>query len=505
MNKIQTVAQLLAGATAAHSGRNAISSARATLTYRELTERVDRLADALDRRGVRAGSRVAVYAGSKVALTVAFYGAAARGRSAMLCSEDLTPAQLQTLLSSYETAALIVDDAPQFEPLRDTYQGPMVALTAGGNVVGDAPGSDPHARMLDTSPSAEALVLFTSGTTGGKKAVSIDHRNLIETAYMINGFMGLAEPATECVTVSLTHAFGLRRVLCEHLVGGTVVAVDGGFNPARTLQVCRDSKCDALSAVPAVVAMLHKAFPDVFRTLGAQIRFVELGSAAMSATGKSELCEWFPAASIAMHYGLTESSKVSFLHFTRDRSKLHTVGRPSPGVRVKLIDESGSEAARGDAGEVWAQGPNVATGYVDDTALTNERFVDGWFRTGDFARFDKDGYLQLLGRNDEMINVGGKKMYALEIEELIRDAYPALDCAIAARDDVHLGARPILCYSHKTPVSSELFREIIDTLARKVESYKLPASAVEVFEIPRTPNGKVRRSELGEPQQEVNP
>ena len=504
MNRVGTVAELLSGATSAHAGRVAISTRTATLTYTDLADRTDSLARALNRQIDHKSTRVAVCTGSKIALAVAFYGTAGRGRAAMLCSEDLTPFQLQTLLSKHETGALIVDDSPQFEMLRESYPGPVVVLTPSGEVIGGKEAaSDSPAFAPDTSPSAEALVLFTSGTTGGKKAVSIDHRNLIEITYMINGFMELAEPATECVTVPLTHAFGLRRLLCVHLVGGTLVAVDGGFNPARTLQTLRDSSCDALSAVPSVIAMLQKTFPDVFRTLAADILYVELGSASLSAGGKADLRKWFPSASIAMHYGLTEASKVSFLHFTRDSAKLHTVGRPSPGVRVKLMDEAGGEAAPGDAGEVWTHGSNVATGYLDDAPLTGERFVDGWFRTGDLARFDADGYLELLGRTDEMINVGGKKMYPLEIEELLKDAYPAIDCAIAARDDAHLGSRPVLCYDHKTPVSPELFREIVDTLARRVESYKLPVSIVEVFEIPRTPNGKVRRRELETLYQEV--
>jgi acyl-CoA synthetase (AMP-forming)/AMP-acid ligase II len=166
-------------------------------------------------------------------------------------------------------------------------------------------------------------------------------------------------------------------------------------------------------------------------------------------------------------------------------------------VQVKIADAAGAELPAGSLGEIWAKGSNVAEEYLFDPELTREKFSDGWFRTGDLARVDADGYLELLGRTDDMINVGGKKLYPLEIEQRLKDAFPEIDCAVAGEANEHLGTRLVLCYSEATPVSPALLRDMAAMLAKEVEAYKVPSRAVAVPAIPRTANGKVVRQDLG--------
>lgn len=510
MGQLTTIADLLTAGAERFGLTPAFVGSQSAVTYREVAERAGQIARTLARH-IPSGSpgRIAVYVAGKASLCLAFYGIAGHGRSAMVCPEELTPEQLNGVLAKYRPDGVILDEGTvaRTAGALSGYEGRRFALARSGalELLSGPPleRSDGGATAWSPDPDDEALVLFTSGTTGDKKAVPISHRNLIETALMINRFMGVERPVTEFVTVPLSHAFGLRRVVCDHLLGGTVVVEDGPFNPALALRRLRDRACTGLSAVPGVLAVMQAAFAQALREVGPRIEFIELGSAPLSAQGKAELCELFPKAQISMHYGLTEASKVTFLHFARDAHKLHTVGKPSPGLEVKLADDEGTEVPRGAVGEVWVRGYSVAAGYLQDEALTRERFVDGWFRTGDLARKDAEGYLELVGRADDQINVGGKKLYPLEVEQRIRDAFPELDCAVGAEPHALLGARPVLYYSQATPVGPALFREVVARLSACVEPYKVPVRAVSVPTIPRTGNGKVLRRDLARLAREV--
>lgn len=501
--QVQTIADLLSIGADRFGATPALIGSSGIITYSELAEQAAQMAAVLGNHLPRSGAsrRVAIHVVSKTSLCQAFYAAAAYGWSAMVCSEELPAEQLHGLLARYGPGGLILDEGSlsRVAGVIAAYDGPVFLMDASGRlailkqscrITRETFADDP------TVPDSEALVLLTSGTTGQKKAVPISHRNLLETGFMINRFMGLDKPIKELVTVPLSHAFGLRRVFCIHLVGGAIVVEDGPFNPARMLQLLRDEPCTGLSAVPAVITLLKGAFGPMLRDLGPGVEFIELGSAPLSAQGKIELCEIFPKAQLCMHYGLTEASKVTFLHLFRDTHKLHTIGKPSPGVEVKLADEAGQDVPRGGVGEIWARGYNVAIGYLQDDRMTDERFVDGWFRTGDLAKADAEGYLEIVGRADDMINIGGKKLYPLEIEEWLQDAFPDIDCAVGAEASEHLGAKPVLYYSQATPVSPALFRDMTTRLALCVEPYKIPVRAVALPAIPRTGNGKILRQDL---------
>lgn len=503
MRQISTIADLLEAGADRFGSAPALVGSKGSLTYVEMAARAGQIALTLDRHiPADPSRRIAVHVAGKASLCLAFYGIAGHGRSAMVCSEELIPEQLRRILEEYRPDGMILDEGTVARTSGSLagYEGWLFALAPSGAldlIAGPLPArAGEGAATGSSAPDDEALVLFTSGTTGEKKAVPISHRNLIETSLMINRFMGVDQPITELVTVPLSHAFGLRRIVCDHLIGGTAVVEDGPFNPALALRTLRDGACNGLSAVPGVLAVMKAAFAPALREVGPRIEFIELGSAPLSAQGKAELCGLFPKAQLCMHYGLTEASKVTFLHFSRDAHKLHTIGKPSPGIEVKLADDSGLETSRGSVGEVWARGFSVATGYLQDGVLTRERFVDGWFRTGDLARMDAEGYLELVGRVDDLINVGGKKLYPLEVEQRLKDAFPEIDCAVGAEEHELLGVKPVLYYSQTTPVSAALFRDMVSRLAACVEPYKIPVRAVSVPAIPRTGNGKILRRDL---------
>lgn len=510
-NSINTICDLLDSFKMKESFP-AIISHQQTISYKDISEGSQFISSILLKKvNPHSNFRIGVYVSQKLALCYSFYGITRCGFSAMLFPENMPPAQFKYLIEQYCPDGLIVDEK-KWTVLKNqiiNYKKPIFLLKASEVVelhcLSSSPSHNIQFKKSSVSPASEATVLFTSGTSGKKKAVPITHRNLVETTKMINRFMSLNSPITELVTVPLTHAFGLRRIFCNHIVGGTVVVDDGALNPARALKILRDLSCTGISSVPSVFRILKANFKDVLKQLGPQIKFIELGSASLSKLEKEQLCDIFPNAQICMHYGLTEASKATFIHFFREKDKLSTVGKPSPGVSIKIMSEKEREVKNGKAGEIWVNGFNVAKSYLMNTELTQEKFKDGWFRSGDIGRFDKDGYLILLGRKDDMINVGGNNMYPPELEDYIRDHYFDLDIAIAGMPHKFLGNIPVLCHAKHTPIDNKLFLEIINRLKEEFEEYKIPKYKFKFQKIPKTKNGKIIRKELNQLLKEMEP
>jgi long-chain acyl-CoA synthetase len=340
------------------------------------------------------------------------------------------------------------------------------------------------------------MILFTSGTTAKKKAVMLSHASVLAATRNINEFMQPDESIREFVSVPLYHSFGLGRVRSVLTTGGTLVLLDGHLNPASTIDAIETFKCNALSAVPAGLALFRGKLETTLRRIGPQIRLIELGSSFLPKERKAALVDIFPHARICMHYGLTEASRSTFLEFRDSSEKLDTVGRPSPNVRIQVRDADSRPCNANVEGEVVISGAHVTSGYFGDEQRTSEAFTpDGWFRTGDYGFLDSDGYLHLLGRKDEIINKGGIKISPLELDAAIKTVFPDLDaCVVGVPDPNGLaGEVPVVAYTGPSELN---FQDFVAAISSHIERTKLPSALVRVSTIPRTENGKPKRNQL---------
>lgn len=350
---------------------------------------------------------------------------------------------------------------------------------------------------VNWDPEENASILFTSGTTK-KKAVALSHRALLQSTANINAFMQVEDSICEFVMVPFHHSFGLGRARAVLTVGGTLVVQEGPLNPAAVVQAIDREACNALSSVPAGLALFTGRYEEQLQRIGRQIHVMELGSAFMTPKQKARLLELFPAARVCMHYGLTEASRSTFLEFHSEQSKLDTVGRPSPNVALMIADRDGLPCAVEQEGEVVIYGGHLMSGYFGDDEQTNEVIrPDGGLRTGDRGFLDADGYLHLLGRADDLINKGGIKISPLELEQAISDAFPGFECCVVGIPDPSgiAGELPVVAYVGSAEVS---MNSLLAALADRIDRTKLPDRLVRVAEIPRTENGKPQRRVLRE-------
>lgn len=354
-------------------------------------------------------------------------------------------------------------------------------------------------RMLHSQDMSEICdVLFTTGTTGNPKGVRLSHSNELAAAVNINNFIQNTDNDIELLALPICHSFGLGRLRCCLYKGATLILLDGFANLHRVFQTMKKYHVSGFSMVPSVWNYIKKFSGVRIGHFANQIKYIEIGSAPMSLENKRLLMRIFPNTKICMHYGLTEASRSTFIEFHRDADFLNSIGKVAPNVEIKFYDESGHEVRNGAEGELCVSGEHVMVDYFSAEDNRNCHYGN-YFRTGDWGYADSYGYFYLVGRKKELINVGGKKVSPLELENIIVRLPGIEDCVcIGIPDPNGILGEVVKCYLQKK-VNAALYSivELRNELKDKIETYKLPVEIEYVMKMPYTVSGKKQRLLMG--------
>lgn len=351
--------------------------------------------------------------------------------------------------------------------------------------------------LVDISTISEtdiAEILFTTGTTGNPKGVCLSYVNVFSSAFNINGYIGNTSEDVELLALPICHSFGMGRIRCTLIKGATIVIL-GNFANVRTMfKTIEDYQVTGFGVVPAAWAYIRKMSGKRIGKYASQIRYIEIGSASMPLDTKKEMLELFPDTRICMHYGLTEASRNCFQEF-HDIEHLDTIGRPiCDKVDVKIFDDNGCQLPFGEKGELCVKGNMVMAHYLDPED-NDQAFWGEYFRTGDCGFMDSEGYIHLLGREKELINVGGKKVSPMEVEDAIC-ALGVGDCVcVPMKDPDGIMGELVMCYILKNSTTLT-FDEIAYLLSEKLEIYKRPVRYEWIEKIPQTTSGKKQRLQI---------
>ena len=349
------------------------------------------------------------------------------------------------------------------------------------------------------TPDSEQIadVLFTTGTTGAPKGVALNYRNLTAAALNINTFIKNTADDVELLALPVSHSFGLGRVRCVLSKGGSLVLLGTFASMKKFFGQMEQFQCTGFGMVPAGWGYIKKMSGRKIGQFADQLKYIEIGSSFMSVEDKKLLCELLPNTRICMHYGLTEASRLAFMEFHSEHDKLETAGTASPNVEVAIFDNEGKRLPAGGEGEVCVKGEHVTCSYWNETSdrFQND-FYDGYFRTGDCGFLDEQGYIHLKSRIKEMINVGGKKVSPMEVEDILNTIPGIIESACVSMPDPEgvlgeLVKAFIVCND-----DSLTDAVILEALRPKLEVYKLPAVIERIAEIPKTASGKIQRLKL---------
>lgn len=341
-----------------------------------------------------------------------------------------------------------------------------------------------------------AEIMFTTGTTGKPKGVLLSHANICGSADNINKYIGNTTDDVEVLGLPICHSFGLGRLRCNMLQGATFILLGSFANLKLLFATMEQYHVTGIGMVPAVWEYIKKMSGKVIGKFADQMRYIEIGSAAMSVENKRLLMEIFPNTRICMHYGLTEASRSLFMEFHENAEDLTTIGKPvTKEVDVKIISDEGMELPTGESGELCVKGNMVLRSYLTDSD-TVDAFWGEYFRTGDCAYKLENGNYYLVSRKKEIINVGGKKVSPIEIEDAIMALGEVSNCVcVAMKDPRGLFGEVPKVYVLKTGTTKSL-DDIKALLGNKIENYKMPVEFDWIDKIPMTASGKKQRLAL---------
>lgn len=352
------------------------------------------------------------------------------------------------------------------------------------------------ATYIVPEQSQVADILFTTGTTGAPKGVALSYNNLSAAARNINAFIGNTSTDVELLALPVSHSFGLGRLRCTLSKGATVVMLGTFANVKKFFKEMARCQVTMFAMVPASWGFIKKMSGKYIGKFADQLKFIEIGSSFMPVEDKELLMSLLPNTRICMHYGSTEASRSAFMEFHTYKDNLLSIGKASPNVEIKIFTSQGTPAALGEEGEVCVKGEHVTCSYWNETP---ERFAsdfyDGYFRTGDCGTMDAEGNIYLKSRIKEMINVGGKKVSPMEVEDILNTIPGIKESACIGIPDpgIVLGEVVKAFIVADDNLSDE---EIIQQLRPQLEVYKLPVEIERINAIPKTGSGKIQRLSL---------
>jgi long-chain acyl-CoA synthetase len=478
---VETLIHQLLRTAGNHPGRIALRCGAESLTYEEFRARIFATAAHLRELGVDAGDRVLICGGNSLAIPVLYFAVHVLGAVAVPVAPD-TPESMLAVLASDAEARLAVVEKPVNSMPCPVVSPKTVTANAGTTEF------EPVCR-----PDAIADLLYTTGTTGRKKGVVLTQANVLAAARNITEFIGSGPDDLEVVPLPLSHSFGLGRLRCMAVAGNTLILEPGVGTGATVVKRILDTRASGLAVVPAGFDIIRKMTGDILGQAREHLRYIEIGSAPMKPETRRWLMDLLPHTRICHHYGLTEASRAVFSEYHSDAHKPGTAGRAAPNVKLVICDENGRGLPTGETGEVVVRGGMVMREYWKQPELTAKAFCPEGLKTGDIGYMDADGYLFLMGRRNDLINVGGRKVAPDEIEDLLRQMEGVTDVGCVAEPDELLGE----CVKAYLVADREIRRgEVVTFLRTRVEECKIPRVIAHIDVIPRTNSGKIQRQLL---------
>jgi len=437
------------------------------VNYRDLWNRAARVAGGLRAQGVGHGDRVAIRLGNSLDWCVAFWGTVMSGAIVV---------PVNTRFSQPEIEYVLTDSGSRFvfEPGQ-----PL-------------PSGDPYVAEDLRQPDV-AAIFYTSGTTGFPKGAMTTHAGFLSNCETCRRIVPLPMDGSvrTLVSVPLFHVTGCNSQLLTSCESGGGSVIMRAFEVQAFLRAIVEERITSVTSVPAIfwLGISQQNFRD-FDTR--QVRWAMYGGAPIAPDLVGRIMEAFPNARVGNGFGLTETSSVAtFLPHEYSRVRPDTVGFAAPVVDLDLF-----EADSGGVGELLVRGPNVVKGYWNKPEATAQTFVNGWLHTGDLARIDADGFVQIVDRKKDMVNRGGENVYCVEVENALC-AHPAVyECAVMGVPDTMMGEKVGAVVVLKPGAKADP-SAICEFLKGRLADFKIPQfMMIRPDPLPRNPGGKILKPRL---------
>jgi len=437
------------------------------VTYHDLWQRIEWATQSLQ---VQKGDRVAYLGYNSPAMLVLLFALARLGAMLVPLNWRLTAAEHRTILADCSPKWVFCDS--EFQVHCESLGIPIDRIEPSG-----------ESRNIEGSDNDDVLIVHTSGTTGKPKGAVLS-----QSALLWNGFNSihahdLSQSDHVLTALPMFHVGGLNIQTLPALQAGATVTLHRRFDPALWLADVARRRPTISLLVPATLQAVisHPAWAN---TDLSSLRMLNAGSMMVP----DSMIRAFHARGIPVGqiYGCTETAPIATVLLKEDAiRKLGSAGKPAPHCEVKLVDN-----------EVWVRGPNVMRGYWNDLTATAAALTpEGWFRTGDLARVDEEGYYWIIGRSNDVIISGGENIYPAELENVLADCSAIAEAAVIGVDDPKWGEAACACVVRGQGNAIEE-TEILNLFSNRLAKFKHPRCVVFLDSLPRNAMGKVQKFEL---------
>jgi len=503
------IAHMVARGAAATPDKTALIHDADALSYARLDDLVCRCVAALKASGIGKGDRVAFLGLNTIDYVILLMAALRIGAVTVAVNWRLVPREIAYIIKDAGAHFLLTQAAVLDNALAVRAEAGLDTILMSDAEFEDRPtfrqwvaGFAPDQTLAALEPSDVAVQLYTSGTTGHPKGALLTHGSL--TASLSQGrkigedWASWRASDVSLVAMPLFHIGGTAWVM-QTLNGGGTGVILAQPDVAAIIAAVQKHAITKMFAVPAVLNMIL-GHPDAQAADFSSMRVLPYGASPIPLDVLSRSMQMFPNAQFVQMYGATETSgTIVYLppedHDVAGTARMAGCGRPFPDVELRIVGEDGQDRAAGEVGEVWVRSPLVMAGYHNLADANAAAFVDGWFRTGDAAYVDADGYVYLFDRVKDMIVSGGENIYPAEVENALHHHRAVRDCAVIGVPDARWG-EAVKAIVVLKPGEQASGPDLIAFARTHIAGFKCPKSVDFTDELPRNPSGKVLKKDL---------
>jgi len=477
-----------------------ISRGRET-TYGALRSQIASMRGELGRMGVGKGDVVALLCGNSRYFVVSYLASVGIGAIVAPLNPTSPAPEIENELNVVKPTVVVIEPAAvaawsQISSVT-TSAVRIVVATEGHSIPGaltiDAFLVAEPGPLVDVEATHPAVYMFTSGTAGSPKAAVLTHNNLFTNIRQANVAEHIGPTDVTYGVLPLFHIFGLNVLLGTTLAGGGCVVLVQRFDPLSTIETIAERKVTIIPGAPSMwmaLAQLDHPSADSFKG----VRIALSGAAKLPEQIAHSIAARF-GLQIQEGYGLTEAAPVVTTSVGMEWTP-GSIGRPVPGIELRLVDENGDDVLVGDSGEIWIRGENIFAGYLHDPEATARVLSrDGWLRTGDIAVVDEDGHLYMVDRAKDLIIVSGFNVFPAEVEGVLASHPDIAEVSVIGTAHPHTGeaVRAYVVARNGVHLDEDA---IVDFCRTKLARYKCPSKVMFVDSLPRNISGKVQRYAL---------
>jgi len=517
LGRVETIPELLNEVSRIYAEKPALICDGDVLSYSDLARQSSRFASYLQQQGLVKGDVVALILPNVLAYPIALFGAFRLGLTVVNVNPMYTLPEMDKVISDCGAKAIVA-----FEPVLVLVEK-LAALPGLKCLVSVKPGSRSDAGSdtspkqvtefraaihtggaglshdISIAPGATAFLQYTGGTSGAPKAAILSHGNIIACIKQYQSMSSLDGLENEIILAPLPlyHIFGLTVCLLGSLAtGSTVLLVPDPRDVPKMADLLRKWPVTTIFGVNALYLGLYYA-GNLKREELASLKLCASGATALS-RDIAEKWEELSGCPIVEGYGMTETSGLISLHPPERVGKPGTVGMPPQGSEVSIRDADGKTLGLNQPGELCVRGPQVMSGYLNDAEETRKAFTaDGFLKTGDIARIDEDGFIWLIDRSKDMINVSGFNVYPNEVEQVIDKFDGVTESACVGFPDRKSGevVKAFIVCEPQSEIDNE---ELLAHCRAHLTPYKVPKHITYLSALPKSPVGKTLRHKLRE-------